>query len=336
MGRDSAPDDDGDLLVAPVRETPPRPRPRRGMPSCRVPSSRPTSTNLKLVERVRGPRPRVTLVDAVIVEDYALLARVLLAPTGEGVLAENCSASARAGSGAGTQCLCGVQAAYALAVLICGVLCAEPFAAPAAASRYCSCRSSSYTTRARRDQLCGRLLFGPGSPRIVAGVLFGAQLDAAHKGRHALRTRDETVVRGAVRVERPGDMVDRGWVKVARSVPGVLVVGHSRAEGLDRNRSRGVSLDQRWNDLCVGRSSAPVLLAELSRVDRYLSGSGRHGPARRAGDLVADAGEHRFAVKLSWPGSTHAADGCLVTRLMLGRGEKVVRPDPSARLPPCR
>jgi hypothetical protein len=68
VGRHSAPDDDGDLLVAPVEEPAPRPRPR---PRHAAPDADLLDTDVidpELVERV-ADAPPYNVVDAEVVED---------------------------------------------------------------------------------------------------------------------------------------------------------------------------------------------------------------------------------------------------------------------------
>lgn len=157
MGRHSAPEDDGDLLVAPPVETDrPRARPRHAAPD----DDELLYADViepELVDPVVGGPPR-DVVDAVVVEDERFPVRIEKAPApptptkerpGRAdlrLLRENSSLRAR--------CTAAVLLPFILYTIVLVVI--------------------------------GRVdvyLYWIWIPAIAAGVLFGAQLDAAHKAR---------------------------------------------------------------------------------------------------------------------------------------------------------
>jgi hypothetical protein len=168
VGRHSAPDDDGDLLVEPVTETTARPRPR--------PRHAATNTDLvhtdvidpEVVERVPDAAPR-NVVDADVVEDdlhtepVAAIAPPRPAPEPEADAAGSGAAKRERAGRADLRLL--RESSSLRARAIAGLV--LPFIL--------------YTIVLVVISRVDVYLFWIWIPAILAGVLFGAQLDAAAK-----------------------------------------------------------------------------------------------------------------------------------------------------------
>lgn len=159
MGRHSAQEDDGDLLVAPVDEERPRPRPRHAAPDD-TGLSHTDVIDPELVERGADGPPR-DVVDAVVVEDERLPVRAAPAPRPS--LQPEPAATKERPSRVDLRLLresSSLRARCAAAVLLPFIL---------------------YTIVLVVISRVDVYLYWIWIPAILAGILFGAQLDAAHK-----------------------------------------------------------------------------------------------------------------------------------------------------------
>lgn len=160
MGRHSAPDDDGDLLVAPAEPAPdrPRPRPRHAAPD---PDTQPTEViDPEIVDRVLDAPPR-DVVDADVVDEH-LPTEPIGAPAAPRPSPRPAPKRERPGR-ADLRLLrenSSVRARCAAALLLPFIL---------------------YTVVLVVISRLDVYLIWIWVPAILGGVLFGAQLDAAHK-----------------------------------------------------------------------------------------------------------------------------------------------------------
>jgi hypothetical protein len=166
VGRHSAPDDDGDLLVAPVAEAAPRPRPRPRHAAANTDLVHTDVIDPELVERVPDAAPR-NVVDADVVEDDLHTEPVApVAPVGptQAPEAEAAPAAAPKREHGGRADLRLLRESSSLrARAIAGLV--LPFIL--------------YTIVLVVISRLDVYLFWIWIPAILAGVLFGAQLDAA-------------------------------------------------------------------------------------------------------------------------------------------------------------